>query len=110
MPAWPPRCTILMRTIFAPYDNRQSKARERISVTGPHLPIGNNAVTNVALLLHERVERLKSDLRSPSFGFGPIASVSNRHSKASFAYFLRDSAPGSRGSRTAVPRSARALG
>jgi PAS domain S-box-containing protein len=43
----------LMRTIFAPYDHKNSEGWERITVTGPHLPIGNNAVTNVALLLHE---------------------------------------------------------
>jgi hypothetical protein len=33
--------------------NESSNNWERIALTGPHMRIGNNAVTNVALLLHE---------------------------------------------------------
>jgi PAS domain S-box-containing protein len=43
----------LIRTIFDPYASRRSKGREGILLTGPDLPIGENAVTNVALVLHE---------------------------------------------------------
>jgi PAS domain S-box-containing protein len=44
----------LMHTIFAPYVNGGSEGRECIILTGlPDLPIGDNAVTNVALVLHE---------------------------------------------------------
>jgi PAS domain S-box-containing protein len=40
----------LIDTIFAPYI---SKGREGIVLTGPNLPIGEKAVTSVALVLHE---------------------------------------------------------
>jgi two-component system, chemotaxis family, CheB/CheR fusion protein len=43
-----------MHTIFAPYVNGGSEGGECIILTGlPDLPIGDNAVTNVALVLHE---------------------------------------------------------
>ena len=43
----------LIRTIFDPYVSRRSKGREGVILTGPDLPIGERAVTNVALVLHE---------------------------------------------------------
>jgi PAS domain S-box-containing protein len=43
----------LARTIFAPYLERGSEGHERIAISGPDVPIGTNAVTNVALVLHE---------------------------------------------------------
>jgi PAS domain S-box-containing protein len=43
----------LIRTIFAPYVDRGSKDGEGIVVTGPDLPIGEKAVTGIALVLHE---------------------------------------------------------
>jgi len=43
----------LMRAIFAPYVNTHSKGRENIDLTGPDLPIGESAITSVALVLHE---------------------------------------------------------
>jgi two-component sensor histidine kinase len=41
----------LVRTILLPYDD--DTARERISATGPDVPVGANAVTSLALALHE---------------------------------------------------------
>jgi PAS domain S-box-containing protein len=41
----------LVRTIFAPYVD--SRDQGRVSITGPEVPIGGNAVTGLALLLHE---------------------------------------------------------
>jgi PAS domain S-box-containing protein len=43
----------LMHTIFAPYASSHSQEREGIILTGTDLPIGRNAVTNLALVLHE---------------------------------------------------------
>ena len=43
----------LIQTIFAPYVNERAKGKEGIIVTGCDLPIGGNAITNVALVLHE---------------------------------------------------------
>jgi len=42
----------LVRTILTPYVDWE-KERERVSIHGPHVPIGANAVTSLALLLHE---------------------------------------------------------
>jgi PAS domain S-box-containing protein len=43
----------LIRAIFAPYVNQQSEGHEGMVLTGPDLPIGANAITSVALILHE---------------------------------------------------------
>ena len=43
----------LIGTIFAPYVNRRSKDHESMILIGPDVPIGANAITNVALVLHE---------------------------------------------------------
>jgi PAS domain S-box-containing protein len=44
----------LVQTIFAPYvDPERVKGRGFFIITGPCLPIGGNAVTSVALVLHE---------------------------------------------------------
>jgi PAS domain S-box-containing protein len=43
----------LTRAIFAPYVNRCSEGHEDMILTGPDLPIGKNAVTSFALVLHE---------------------------------------------------------
>ena len=44
----------LVQTIFAPYvDPEHSKDHGFYIITGPCLPIGGNAVTSVALVLHE---------------------------------------------------------
>jgi PAS domain S-box-containing protein len=43
----------LIRAIFAPYVNRCSEGHEGMILTGPDLPIGKNAVTSFALVLHE---------------------------------------------------------
>jgi PAS domain S-box-containing protein len=42
----------LVRTIFSPYVD-WSKERERVSISGPDVPIAGSAVTSLALLLHE---------------------------------------------------------
>src|SRR6266849_2173765 len=42
----------LVRTIFSPYVD-WSKERERVSISGPDVPIAGSAVTGLALLLHE---------------------------------------------------------
>ena len=44
----------LVQTIFAPYvDPQRVKGRGFFIITGPCLPIGGNAVTSIALVLHE---------------------------------------------------------
>ncbi len=43
----------LIQTIFAPYVNERAKGKDGIIVTGCDWPIGGNAITNVALVLHE---------------------------------------------------------
>ena len=43
----------LIRTIFAPYVSKRSKGREGIIVTGCDIPISENSITNVALVLNE---------------------------------------------------------
>jgi PAS domain S-box-containing protein len=43
----------LIGTILAPYVNRRSKDHESMILIGPDVPIGANAITNVALVLHE---------------------------------------------------------
>jgi two-component sensor histidine kinase len=43
----------LIGTIFAPYVNRRSEGHEGMILTGLDVPIGANAITNVALVLHE---------------------------------------------------------
>jgi PAS domain S-box-containing protein len=43
----------LIGTIFAPYVDRRSSGHEGIVLIGLDLPIGENAITNVALVLHE---------------------------------------------------------
>lgn len=42
----------LVQTIVAPYDHKHAEDA-RVIVNGPDLPIGGNAVTSMALLLHE---------------------------------------------------------
>jgi two-component sensor histidine kinase len=43
----------LIGTILAPYVDARPKGHEGMILTGPDVPIGANAVTNVALVLHE---------------------------------------------------------
>jgi PAS domain S-box-containing protein len=43
----------LIRTIAAPYDEAEYGGGERVTVTGPDVPIGGGAVASLALLLHE---------------------------------------------------------
>jgi PAS domain S-box-containing protein len=43
----------LIRTIFAPYVLGRPSDSEGVVVEGPDLPVGDDAVTNVALVLHE---------------------------------------------------------
>ena len=43
----------LVHTIFAPYRTRESNGRKGVVLNGIDVPIGGNAVTNLALLLHE---------------------------------------------------------
>ena len=43
----------LIRAIFAPYVNRHSEGHEGMVLTGLDLPMGGNAITSVALVLHE---------------------------------------------------------
>jgi PAS domain S-box-containing protein len=43
----------LVHTIFAPYRSGESGSRKDIVLNGIDVPIGGNAVTNLALLLHE---------------------------------------------------------
>jgi PAS domain S-box-containing protein len=43
----------LIGTIFAPYVDRRSNGDEGVILIGPDVPIGANAITNVALVLHE---------------------------------------------------------
>src|SRR4029077_15481461 len=42
----------LVRTILSPYADGSSE-RERVSISGPDVPIAGSAVTSLALLLHE---------------------------------------------------------
>jgi two-component sensor histidine kinase len=45
---------ILLRTVLLPYvDEARARNRECIILNGPPLPIGKNAVTSLALILHE---------------------------------------------------------
>ena len=43
----------LIRAIFAPYASEDSHNPERLIITGYDLPIGEKAITSVALVLHE---------------------------------------------------------
>jgi PAS domain S-box-containing protein len=43
----------LIGTIFAPYVNRRSKGHKGVILIGPDVPIGADAITNVALVVHE---------------------------------------------------------
>ncbi len=43
----------LVHTIFAPYRTGESNGRKGVVLNGIDVPIGGNAVTNLALLLHE---------------------------------------------------------
>jgi PAS domain S-box-containing protein len=43
----------LIQTIFAPYVDPKCKGRGFYVITGPCLPIGGNAVTSIALVMHE---------------------------------------------------------
>ena len=43
----------LIGTMFAPYADRRSTGHEGMILIGPDVPIGANAITNVALVLHE---------------------------------------------------------
>jgi PAS domain S-box-containing protein len=43
----------LIHTLFAPYVTDRSKGLEGIVLTGPDLPIGETAITSIALVLHE---------------------------------------------------------
>ena len=44
----------LVQTIFAPYlDTPPSGGHERMTISGPDVPIGGNALTSFALILHE---------------------------------------------------------
>ena len=43
----------LIRAIVAPYVGGRSPGREGVVVAGPDWPIGGNAITNAALVLHE---------------------------------------------------------
>jgi PAS domain S-box-containing protein len=43
----------LIGTIVAPYVDGRPKGHEGMTLTGPDVPVGANAVTNVALVLHE---------------------------------------------------------
>ena len=43
----------LLRAIFAPYVNSPSGDREGVILNGCDVPIGGNAITNLALVLHE---------------------------------------------------------
>jgi PAS domain S-box-containing protein len=43
----------LVQTIFAPYVDHRVKGRGFFIITGPCLPIGGNAVTSIALVMHE---------------------------------------------------------
>jgi PAS domain S-box-containing protein len=43
----------LVRTIVAPYSDPERGHDERVVIEGPDVPVGGNAVTSLALLLHE---------------------------------------------------------
>jgi PAS domain S-box-containing protein len=51
--AHPATLHALIKTIVSPYENRASEERERVTVTGADVPLSNNSVTSLALLLHE---------------------------------------------------------
>jgi PAS domain S-box-containing protein len=43
----------LLRTIVSPFDDGISNGRPRVAISGPDISIGGDAVTSLALLLHE---------------------------------------------------------
>ena len=43
----------LVRTVASPYETRSNDQRERVTVSGADVPLSNNSVTSLALLLHE---------------------------------------------------------
>jgi two-component sensor histidine kinase len=43
----------LIRTIVSPYDDAGHQDGERVTIRGPDVPVSSDAVTSLALLLHE---------------------------------------------------------
>jgi PAS domain S-box-containing protein len=43
----------LIRTIVSPYDDAERQDGERVTIRGPDVPVSSDAVTSLALLLHE---------------------------------------------------------
>jgi two-component sensor histidine kinase len=43
----------LLRTIVSPYDDAGHQDGERVTIRGPDVPVSSDAVTSLALLLHE---------------------------------------------------------